>query len=112
MPLWSAFGSRFERVVALKGGDLDTRSRLLSAGVDEIAQLDSGFRFSTGLSELAEALSHAGRIAEASALVEAGSSNPMGVGSRRICCALRANFCYCKVRLQSRKRRRTSFGRR
>jgi hypothetical protein len=68
MPLWSAFGFRFERVVVLKGGDLDTGSRLLRTGLDEIAEPDS----TTELSVLAEALSHAGRIAEASVLVEAG----------------------------------------
>jgi predicted ATPase len=72
MPLWSAFGSRFQRVVALKSGDLATGSRLLQTGLDEIADPDVSFRFSSGLSELAGALPHAGRIAEALALVEAG----------------------------------------
>jgi predicted ATPase len=69
LPFWSAFGSRFQRVVVLKSGDLATRSRVLQTGLDEIA--DVSFRFSTGLSEVAEALADAGRIAEARALVEA-----------------------------------------
>ena len=72
MPLWSAFGSRFQRVVVLRSGDLATGSRLLRTGLDEIADPDVSFRFSSGLSELAGALTHAGRIAEALALVEAG----------------------------------------
>jgi predicted ATPase/DNA-binding winged helix-turn-helix (wHTH) protein len=72
MPLWSAFGSRFQRVVGLKSGDVATGSRLLQTGLDEIADPDVSFRFSSGLSELAGALTHAGRIAEALALVEAG----------------------------------------
>jgi tetratricopeptide (TPR) repeat protein len=72
MPLWSAFGSRFQRIVVLKSGDLATGSRLLQTGLDEIADADVSFRFSSGLSELAGALTHAGRIAEALALVEAG----------------------------------------
>ena len=72
LPLWSAFGSRFQRVVVLKGGDLDTGSRLLRTGLDEIVEPNFSFRFLTGLSELAEALAHAGRIAEALALLEAG----------------------------------------
>ena len=66
------FGSRFQRVVALKSGDLDAGSRLLRTGLDEIAEPDFSFRFLTGLVELAEALGHAGRIAEGLAMVEAG----------------------------------------
>jgi tetratricopeptide (TPR) repeat protein len=72
LPFWSAFGSRFQRVVVLKSGDLATGSRRQQTGLDEIADTDLSFRFSTGLSELAEALGHAGRIAGALALVEAG----------------------------------------
>jgi tetratricopeptide (TPR) repeat protein len=72
LPFWSAFGSRFQRVVVLKNGDLATGSRLLQTGRDEIADPDVSFRFSTGLSELAEALAHSGRIAEALRLVDQG----------------------------------------
>jgi len=72
MPLWSAFGSRFQRLVVLKSGDLATGSRLMQTGLDEIADPDVSSRFWSGLSELAGALTHAGRIAEALALVEAG----------------------------------------
>jgi hypothetical protein len=70
LAFWSAFGSRFQRVVVLKRGDIDTGSRLLQTHLDEIADSDVSFRFSTGLSELAEALAHAGRIAEGLAVVE------------------------------------------
>jgi predicted ATPase/DNA-binding winged helix-turn-helix (wHTH) protein len=71
MPLWSAFGSRFQGLVALRSGDLAAASRLLQTGLDsETADPDVSFRFSSGLSELAGALTHAGRVAEALALVE------------------------------------------
>jgi predicted ATPase len=72
LPHWAAFGSRFQRVVILKGSDLDTGSRLLQTGLDEIAAPNFSFRFLTGLCELAEALARAGRIAEGLAVLEAG----------------------------------------
>ena len=78
LPLWSAFGSRFQSVVDIKGGDLETGLQLLQTGLDEIAGPNVSFRFLTGLAELAEALSHAGRIAEALALVEAGIQQSEG----------------------------------
>jgi predicted ATPase len=72
LPLWSAFGSRFQSVVDIKGGDLETGLQLLQTGLDEIAGPNVSFRFLTGLAELSDALGHAGRIAEGLALVEAG----------------------------------------
>jgi predicted ATPase len=61
LPLWREFGARFQRVVVIKGGD-----------PDEAAEPNFSFRSLTGLTELAEALTGAGRIDEAFALVEAG----------------------------------------
>jgi tetratricopeptide (TPR) repeat protein len=61
LPLWREFGARFQRVVVIKGGD-----------ADETAEPNFSFRSLTGLTELAEALTGAGRIDEAFALVEAG----------------------------------------
>jgi hypothetical protein len=61
LPLWREFGVRFQRVIVIKGGDLD-----------ETVEPNFSFRSLTGLSELAEALIGAGRIDEAFALVEAG----------------------------------------
>ena len=78
LPLWSEFGARFKRAVVLKGGDLDTGSRLLHAGPDEIAEPNVSFRSFTGLTELAEALAQAGRIAEGLAVVEAGIEQSEG----------------------------------
>jgi predicted ATPase len=69
LPLWRAFGSRFQSVVDIKGGDIDTGLRLLHTA---IAESKLRFRFLTGLCELAEALAHAGRIAEGLAVLEAG----------------------------------------
>ena len=72
LSLLSTFASRFQRVVALKRGDLDAGSRSLRTGPNEIADPNVSFGFLTGLSEQAEALGHAGRIAEGLALLEAG----------------------------------------
>jgi len=76
--LWSAHGSRFRTTVVLKGGDVDTGSPPLDTAIDEMVQPNAGFRFFTGLTELAEALAHAGRITEALALVEAGIEQSEG----------------------------------
>ena len=78
LPLWSEFGARFQRAVVLKGGDFDTGSRLLQAGPDEIAEPNVSFQSFTGLTELAEALAQAGRIAEGLAMVEAGLEQSEG----------------------------------
>jgi hypothetical protein len=68
--LWSAYGSRFQRAVVLKGGDIDTGSQLLDTSLDEIAQSNLSFRSFTGLSQLAEILVHAGRMAEGLAVLK------------------------------------------
>jgi predicted ATPase/DNA-binding winged helix-turn-helix (wHTH) protein len=78
MPLWSEFAARFQRQVVLKGGDVDAGSRPLDTALDEIVQPNAGFRYFTGVTELAEALAHAERIAEALALVEAGIEQSEG----------------------------------
>jgi predicted ATPase len=75
IPLWSAYGSTFEKTVALKGGDVDTGSRPLDT---PLVRPSAAFRFFTGLTELAEAMVHAGRIAEALALVETGIEQSEG----------------------------------
>jgi tetratricopeptide (TPR) repeat protein len=69
-PLWAASGSRFHKIVALKGGVLETESRLPDSAPNEIAEPSSNFQFLTGLSELAQALAQTGRIAEGLGLLE------------------------------------------
>ncbi len=69
--LWAASGSRFHKIVALKCGVLETKSGLPHSDPDEIAKPSSSFQFLTGLSELADALAHTGRIAEGLVLLEA-----------------------------------------
>jgi tetratricopeptide (TPR) repeat protein len=59
LPLWREFGVRFQKVVVIKGGD-----------ADETAEPNFSFRSLTGMTELADALTGAGRIAEAIAAVE------------------------------------------
>ncbi len=61
LPLWSEFGAKYQRVIALKRG-----------GPDEQAARKFSFRSLAALTELAEALTAAGRIVEASEVVEAG----------------------------------------
>ncbi|MGA2128441.1 MAG: winged helix-turn-helix domain-containing protein [Xanthobacteraceae bacterium] len=78
LPLWSEFGSRFQKAIVIKRGDLDAGLRLLRAGPDETAASDLRFRSLTGLTELAEALAHAGRAADGLALVEAGIEQSEG----------------------------------
>ena len=72
LPLLSAFGSMLQRLIAIKGGDLDGGSRLPPASLGEIAEPSFRFRFLLGLSELAEALARTRRIAEGLAVLEAG----------------------------------------
>jgi tetratricopeptide (TPR) repeat protein len=72
LSLLSTFASRFQRVVALKGGDLATGSRPLRISPKEIVDPHVSFGILTGLTEQAEALGHAGQIGEGLALLEAG----------------------------------------
>jgi hypothetical protein len=71
LSLWRAFGSMFQKVVALKSGNLATAPRLLQFGIDE---WPSNFSYQSliGLTELVESAVDSGRIAEGLALVEAG----------------------------------------
>ncbi len=70
LPQWGAFGSRFQRVVVLMGRNVGGGPRQPRAGSNEMAKPNVDFRFLSGLSELAEALAHTGRIAEALAVLE------------------------------------------
>jgi predicted ATPase len=73
LSLLSTFASRFQRVVALKGGDLAIGSRPLRISPkEEIVDPNVSFGILTGLTEQAEALGHAGQIGEGLALLEAG----------------------------------------
>jgi len=76
LPLWSELGARFKRAVVLRGGGPVTGSRLPQAGPDEIAELNVRFQTIMGLTELAEALTQGGRVAEGLAMVEAGLKQP------------------------------------
>src|SRR6266581_3951753 len=69
---WGEFASRIKGVVFIKAGDIKTGSPLLRAGLDEINDPDFGIWFLTGLTELAGALGHAGRIADGLATIERG----------------------------------------
>jgi hypothetical protein len=72
LPLWSAFGSMFQRIIALKGGKLETASRLPRGDIDEPPEPNFSFRSLNGPTELVEIAVHSGRITEGLALVEAG----------------------------------------
>ncbi len=72
LSLLSTLAARFQRVVALRVGNLDTGSWPLPASPKEIVDPIASFGVLTGLTEQAEALGHAGRIGEGLALLEAG----------------------------------------
>ena len=61
LPLWSEVGARFQRALAIRTGS-----------PDEKPGPDFSFRSLSGLTETAEAMGQAGRIAEALPLVESG----------------------------------------
>jgi predicted ATPase/DNA-binding winged helix-turn-helix (wHTH) protein len=69
--LWAALGTRFHKIVALRGGAIGTKSWLPHSGPDDVADPSLSFQVLTGLNDLAEALAHTGRIAEGLALLEA-----------------------------------------
>jgi hypothetical protein len=71
LSLLSTLASRFQRVVTLKVGNLDTGSRPLRASPKKIVDPIVSFGILTGLTEQAEALGHAGRIGEGLALLKA-----------------------------------------
>ena len=96
LKLWSAFGSRFNRVVAIRNGDLDTGLRQLHTELDEVAETNFRFRFLTGLGQLVEALAEAGRIADA--LATGRSSDRAfrgGLLHARVVARQRRTFSYC-----------------
>ena len=70
LPVWSGVGSCLEGLLTIKGGDFNTGWRLVQAGIHELGGADSGFPFYTCRSEMAEALGHAGWIADGLAVVE------------------------------------------
>ena len=72
LPLWNAYGAVFHRIVAIRRGGSDEGAPMSHAALSELAGPNVTFRFLTGLIELAEALTHAGRIADGLAVVEAG----------------------------------------
>ena len=70
--IWNDFASRLKGVVLVKTGDFDGGSPLLCAGLHEITEPNSNLWFLTALSQMAEALGHAGRVADGLATVERG----------------------------------------
>jgi predicted ATPase len=71
LPFWAAFGARFEQVLVIKAGGLDSGSRQ-RGGQDEVVGPNFSFPSLAGLTQLAETLGQAGRIAEGLALLETG----------------------------------------
>jgi hypothetical protein len=72
LPLWNAYGAVFHRIVAIRSGGPDGGAPMPHAALGELAGPHVTFRFLTGLIELTDALTHAGRIADGLAVVEAG----------------------------------------
>jgi predicted ATPase/DNA-binding winged helix-turn-helix (wHTH) protein len=70
LPIWGELGARLRSVVDLKSNDFSAGPRPPPVGHDEIRP--RGFNFLILLGEMAEALAHAGRTAEALRLVDQG----------------------------------------
>ena len=68
LPLYSAFGRACQGMLAIRSGDIANGVRHLHAGLDDLGEGNSDLRFI--ISQLAEALGHAGRIAEGLAAIE------------------------------------------
>jgi hypothetical protein len=77
---WAPYGARYRRVIALKGGNVGTSSRPPDAGIEETDQSDPNFRSLPGLTELVEALTKAGRSAEALALLDGSTAQASEAG--------------------------------
>jgi predicted ATPase/DNA-binding winged helix-turn-helix (wHTH) protein len=70
LAVWHAFGLCLQRVLAVRRGDIACGLRLLRAGFDDLGNANTAFRFSHFLSETAEALGRAGKIADALAAID------------------------------------------
>jgi predicted ATPase/DNA-binding winged helix-turn-helix (wHTH) protein len=70
--VWNDFASRLQGVVRVESGDLDGGSPLLGASLHEITEPYTGLWFLTALGQMADALGHAGRLADGLATVERG----------------------------------------
>jgi hypothetical protein len=97
-PLWAASGSRFHKIVALKCGVLETKSRLPRSGPNEVAKPSSSFQFLSGLSELER---RRWRLPGGSLRDLRYSKQRSRVlrqaGSPLSCCASKVNFCCCRA---------------
>jgi predicted ATPase/DNA-binding winged helix-turn-helix (wHTH) protein len=80
LSLWAPFGARYRRVIALKGNNVGTRSRPPDASIEEIDSSDANLRSLTGLAELVEALTRAGRRAEGLAALDGGAAQSSETG--------------------------------
>jgi predicted ATPase len=69
LPLWSAYGSSFQKATALMGGNIVAESQQPDTGLAEVARYRLSFRSITGLNQLAEVLVHAGHAAEGLAML-------------------------------------------
>jgi len=68
LPLYSAFGQTCQGMLAIRSGDVVNGVRHLHAGLDHLGEGNSDLRFI--ISQLAEALGHAGRAAEGLLTIE------------------------------------------
>jgi predicted ATPase/DNA-binding winged helix-turn-helix (wHTH) protein len=79
---WHAFGRSHQGVLVIRRGDLVTGLQVLHAGLDELGEARSASRLLTFLGEMAEALGHAGQIADGLAAVEDAIEQSERTGER------------------------------
>jgi predicted ATPase len=72
LAIWHAFGLCPQGALAIKRGELNTGLQLLHAGFDDLDEANTAYPFMNFLSDMAEALGHAGQIADGLAAIDQG----------------------------------------
>jgi predicted ATPase len=70
LAIWHDFGLCHQGALAIKRGDLNTGLRLLRAGLDDLGEANTAYRFIPFMSEMAEALGRPGQIAYGLAAID------------------------------------------
>ncbi|HEX4153156.1 MAG TPA: hypothetical protein VHY75_13195, partial [Steroidobacteraceae bacterium] len=70
LAIWHDFGLCHQGALAIKRGDLNTGLRLLRAGLDDLGEANTAYRFIPFMSEMAEALGRPGQVADRIAAID------------------------------------------
>jgi predicted ATPase/DNA-binding winged helix-turn-helix (wHTH) protein len=70
LAIWHDFGLCHQGALAIKRGDLNTGLRLLRAGLDDLGEANTAYRFIPFMGEMAEALGRTGQVADGIAAID------------------------------------------